>query len=127
MDCRAGGGCNDGDGSGIARQGLFVRLVEQSLFKQLRFQLLKRHRQIAHAIRRQSAAIELIGSVPGEDRDSAPGDGLHAVFRPEPQPLGLRPEHNAPQRPIPVLQRKIVVPGGIDLVIRQLAPDQDIL
>ncbi|MPM90439.1 hypothetical protein SDC9_137560 [bioreactor metagenome] len=124
---RPGGGGDDGNSPGIAGQELFMRLVEQALLQKLCLELLKGHRQIANPVRRQAAAVELIGPVSWEDGNPPLGNGLHAVFRTKPQPLGLGPKHDAPQRAVLILQRKIVVSRGVDLVVGQFSPHQNIL
>ena len=123
MDRRPGAAGNDGDPLGIRRQGLFMGGVKQSLLLELLLQLLKGHIQVPHPVRGQLGAVQLIRAVPGEHADPAEHHRLHAVFRPEPQLHGAAFEHHAPQGALSVLQGEVVVAGGIDLVVGQLAPD----
>ena len=123
VDRRPGAAGNDGDPLGIRRQGLLVGGVKQPLLLELLLQLLKGHIQVPHPVRGQLGAVQLIRTVPGEHADPAEYHGLHAVFRPEPQLHGAAFEHHAPQGALSVLQGEVVVAGGIDLIVGQLAPD----
>ena len=120
-------GRHNGDAPWIYRQRLLVRRVEQSLLPQLLLQLLEGHAQIAHALRRQPGAVQLIRSVSRIHADPPGGDDLHPVFRSEPQPHGAGLEHHALQAALAVLQREIVVPGGVHLIVGYLAPQQHLL
>ena len=126
VDRRACGGGDDGDGLRVLRQGLLMGLVEEPLLPQLFLQLLEGHVKVPHPVGAQGIAVELIGPVPREDADPAHGQDLHAVLRPEPEAQGLSLEHDAPQGPLCVLQRKIVVPGGIQLIVGNFSPDADV-
>ena len=126
VDRRTGAAGNNGDPLGELRQRLFVGRVEKSLVVELILQLLEGHEQIAHAVGGQAVTVELILAVPGVDADAAAGDDLHAVAGPELQMLGCAPEHDAAQNARFVLQGKVVVAGGVDLVVGQLAPHQDV-
>ena len=108
--CRGG---DDGDAPGIWRQGFFMSLVKQALLPQLFLQLLKGHAQVAGALGRQAGAVQLVGAVAGIDADTAGGDDLHTVFRAEAQTRGAAPEHNTLQTALAVLQRKVVMAGGV--------------
>ena len=101
--------------------------IEEALGVELGFQLLEGNRQIPRPLRGQGIAVELVGPVPGEDGDPPLGNGLHAVFRAEPEAGGLPPEHDAPQGPLRVLEGEVVVPGGIHFIIGELAPDVHVL
>ena len=85
VDCRPCGGCDDGDCLRIRWKGLFVGGIEEALRIEAGLQLFEGHRQIPRPLRRQSVAVELVGSVSGKDRHTARGDGSHAVFRTEPE------------------------------------------
>ena len=122
MDRRAGGACNDPDGSRERRQGFLMLRGKQPLRCQFRFQLLKGGVKVAHAIHAHGTAIQLERTVPWVDGNAPHGDHLHAVLRPEPQPGGACFKHNAFQRRIFILQREIMVAGGIHLVIANLPP-----
>ena len=113
VDRRACRGGDDGDAPGIWRQGFFMDLVKQALLPQLFLQLLKGHTQVAGALGRQAGAVQLIGAVAGIDADTAGGDDLHTVFRAEAQARGAAPEHNTLQTALAVLQRKVVMAGGV--------------
>ena len=119
-------GGDDGDTPGEPGQRLLVGRVEQPLPVQLLLQLLKGHIQVAHAVGGQTAAIQLIRAVPRVDADAAGGDDLHPVLRLEPQLHGRALEHHAPQSALAVLQRKIVVAGGVYLVVGDLPPQQQV-
>ena len=119
--CRRG---DQGDAPGIGGQRPFVGLVEQALPQQLLLQLLKGYVQVPRSLRGQADAVQLILPVPWEHGDPPGGDDLHPVLRAEAQGGGVPPEHDAPQCPLAVLQRKIVVPGGIHLIVGQLPPHQ---
>ena len=108
--CRGG---DDGDAPGIWRQGLFMAFVKQALLPQLFLQLLKGHTQVAGALGRQAGTVQLVGAVAGIDADTAGGDDLHTVFRAEAQAHGTAPEHNTLQTALAVLQRKVVMAGGV--------------
>ena len=95
--------------------------IEQALCGKLFLQLLKGDLQIADALRHDAGAIQLIGSVAQIYGNAAEHRNAHAVFRPEAQSGGAALEHDAAQAALAVLQRKIVVPGGIDLVVGQFA------
>ena len=125
MDCRSGGGGDDGDPLRKFRQGLFVGLVEKALFIKLLLQLLEGQRQISRPLRGHGVAVKLIRAVPGKDADPARHQHLHAVFRTKPQTQSLPLEHDAPDGSGGVLQGKIVVPRGVHLIVGDLAPDAD--
>ena len=97
MDRCTGGGGDDGDGPWVSGQGLFVGRVKQALGLELGFQLLKGHVQVSHPVRGQIGAVELVGSVPGEDGNLAQRQHLHAVFRAKPEADGAGLEHHAAQ------------------------------
>ena len=90
-----------------------MAFVKQALLPQLFLQLLKGHAQVAGALRRQAGAVQLVGTVAGIDADTAGGDDLHTVFRAEAQARGAAPEHNTLQTALTVLQRKVVMAGGV--------------
>ena len=102
-----------------------MRGVEEPLGGQLGLELLIGHLQIARALRHQALAIELIGPVARVDGDTAKGRDAHAALRPETELRGSRAEHHAAQAGFRVLEREIVVARGVDLVVRELAPDID--
>ena len=127
VDRRACRGGDDGDAPGIWRQGLFMAFVKQALLPQLFLQLLKGHAQVAGALGRQAGTVQLVRAVAGIDADTAGGDDLHTVFRAEAQARGAAPEHNTLQTALTVLQRKVVMAGGVYLIVGDLAPQQDLL
>ena len=59
--------------------------VEQALLIQAALELLKGHRQRAHAVRLQAGHIDLILPAFGKQTHPAVKDDLHAAFRPEAQ------------------------------------------
>ena len=97
---------------------------KQALPRQLFLQLLKGHVKVPRPLRGQADAVELVLPIPGKNGHPPGGDDLHPVLRAEAQGGGVPPEHDAPQCPLAVLQRKIVVPGGIHLIVGQLPPHQ---
>ena len=115
---------NNADGAGIFGQLLFLLRVEQALGRQLGFQLLESGIQVPHAVHAHSAAIQLVSTIPGIDRNASKRNDLHAVGRPKAQPHGIALEHDALQCRSFILQRKIVVPRGVTLVVADLAPDR---
>ena len=127
VDRRARRGSHNGDLLRISGQRLFVGGVKQPLGVQLGLQLLKSHRQVAHALRGHGIAVELIGTVTGKHGDTARHHYLHAVFRPEPEAHGAALEHDAADGALLVLQGEIVVPGGVHFVVGKFAPDADVL
>ena len=127
VDRRPGTGGDDGDLLRVRGQGHLVGGVEEPLLPELLLELLEGHRQIPRPLGSQGIAVELVGPVPGKDRDPAGGHCLHAVLRPEPEAGGLSAEHDAPEGSLAVLQGEVVVAGGIDLVVGQLPPHQDAL
>ena len=88
-------------------------LVKQALLPQLFLQLLKGHAQVAGALGRQAGAVQLVRTVAGIDADTARGDDLHAAFRAEAQAHGTALKHDTLQTALAVLQRKVVMAGGV--------------
>ena len=117
----SGRGCDDGNRMGKFRQWLFPIRRKQSLFLQFGLELLKGHVQVAHAVRHHVLAIELIHTIAGKDGNPSESDDLHAVFRAETQTEGVALEHDAADGTVGVLQGKIVVTGGIELIIADLS------
>ena len=126
VDRRPGGGGDDGDGLRVPGQRLLVPLVKEALPPELVLELLKGQMEVTHPVGAQGVAVELVGPVPGIYGDPPQGYDLHAVLRAEPQAQGLSPEHDAADGPLRVLQRKIVVAGGVELVVGDLPPDVDV-
>ena len=122
---RASRGGDDGYALRIARDGLLVHGVEEALLTELFLQLLIGHLQISRALGHEALAVELVGPVPRIDRDAAPGCDAHAALRAEAQLRGRGAEHDAAQAGLRVLEREIVMPRGVDLVVRQLAAHAD--
>lgn len=104
----------------------FVRRVKQALPGELFLQLLERDIQIARAVCRQRAAIELVRAVAREDSHTSICDHLHPVFWPEAQALGTGTEHDAFECPLRILERKVMVAGGIDFIIADLAAHAEV-
>ena len=100
--------------------------AEKPFLQELCLELLKGDVQIAHTVGRQVAAIELVCAVARKDGDAAEGNDLHAVFRPEAQAHRAGAKHDAAERTGLVLEGKVVVPRGIDLVVAQLAANEDL-
>ena len=98
-----------------------MRRVKQALGLQLLLELLKGDVQVAHAVGREGVAVELIRPVARKHAHAPRGDDLHAVFRSEAQPQRGIFEHHAAQRAALVLERKIMVPRGINFVVADLA------
>ena len=78
--------------------------VKQALGVQLGLQLLKGHRQVAHALRGHGIAVELVGAVPWEHRHTARHHHLHTVFGAEPEFHGAALEHHAADGALLVFQ-----------------------
>jgi len=77
----ARGGSDDSNGMRVFGQRLFMRRIEQPFLREFFFQLLECDIQIAHAIGRYIAAIQLIRAVARKNCHTAIRDHLHAVFR----------------------------------------------
>ena len=105
-------------------QGLLVLLGKESLAQQSFFQLFKGYKQVPRTLWGEADAVHLVLPVPGKDGYPPGGDDLHPVLRTETQGGSIPPEHHAPQGPLPVFQGKVVVAGGIHLIVGQLPPHQ---
>ena len=116
---------NDRNALGIARNGLFMRRVEQALLFELGLELFVGDLQISAALRHQRLAVELIRPVARVHADAPVGRDAHAALRPEAQLAGRRTEHDALERALRVLEREIMVARGVDLVIGQLPAHGD--
>ena len=120
---RAGGRGDQGDRPGIPGEGLFPGGVKEALGRQLFLQLFKGHGQVPHPVGLHVGDIDLVLPALGEQAHPAREDDLHPRFRAEAETHGIRPEHHAGDDSPLVLEGEIVMPGGMDLVIGQLAPD----
>ena len=116
---------DEGDFPGKFGQRLFPGRVKESLPVELFLALLKGQMEVADAVGRQLAAIELVLPVPGEYRDAAVGDDLHAVLGAEAQVDRLPPEEDAPDGSLRVLHGKIVVSRGVELIVGDLPPNKN--
>ena len=94
--------------------------IKQAFQPQLFLELLEGNMQISYPVRRQRAAVELIGAVPRKNRDASKRQHPHAVLRPEPQRARIALKQDAAQGCAGILQGEIMMPRGIDLVIRDL-------
>ena len=94
-----------------------MRGVEKPLAFKLCLELLKGDVQIAHARRAQLRAIELVRAVARKDTDAAEGHDLHAVFRAETELCRHAAEHHAFERAPLILEREVMVPRGVALVV----------
>ena len=97
---------------------------EQPLLIKPILHLLKGNMEITRPIGGQAGAVHLVLPVPWEHRHPPGGDDLHPVFRTKTQGGRVATEHDTPQRPLPVLQGKIVVSRGVHFIIGQLSPHQ---
>ena len=118
---RARAGGDDGDRFGVRRQLFLVRRVKQPLCLQFLLELLKGDVQVAHAVGREAVAVELIRPVARKHAHAPGGDDLHAVLRAKAQPQRRIFEHHAAQRAAFVLERKIMMPGGVNFIVADLA------
>ena len=91
--------------------------IKQPLGVKLCLQLLERDLKIADPLRHKLAAVELIDPVPRIDGYAPPYGDAHSVFRTKTELSGTSLEHHAFQTALGILERKIVMPGGIDFVI----------
>ena len=82
--------------------------------------------EVPYPVGTEGIAVELVGPVPGEDGDPPLGDDLHAVLRPKSEAQGLSLEHDAADGPLLVLQREVVVARGVELIVGDLPPDEDV-
>ena len=108
-----------------------MRRIKEALFGEPCLQLFKREIKISHSGRDQLCTIQLIRSVPLIDRDAADRCHAHPVFRAEADSGRAGAEHHAPQTAVRILQREIMMAGGIDFIIGKLsahseAPQQHI-
>ena len=124
VQSRARGGRDDGDAVREARQGLLALAGEQALSLQLQLELLKGDMQIADALRRERRAVELVGSVTREHGNAPARNDLHTRLRPETQAHGAALEHDAADGALAVLQREIVMAGGVNFIVAQLTADE---
>ena len=120
---RSGGTCDDADGAGIGRQGLFMLRGKQPLGRELLFQLLKGRIQVPHSVQCHGGTVKLVGTVSGVYGDSAHGDDLHTIFRTEFQLHSAATEHDALQCTAFILQGEIVMAGRIHFIIADFTPD----
>ena len=125
MDGGAGLGGDEGDGLGVARDGLLVLGGKKTLLVQLVLQLFEGHVQFPHPVRSQGVHVQLVLPVPWEGGDAAVGDDLHAALRLEPQAGGRGAEEDAAEGSAGVLEGEIVVAGGVFFVVGDLPPDVD--
>ena len=114
---RAGPARDDGDALRIGGQRALVRGIEQPLAAELLLELLEGDIEVADAVGGKTRAVKLIRTVARIDADAAGDDDLHAVFRAEAELRRSAAEHHAAHRTLAVLEREIVVPRGIDLVV----------
>ena len=84
---------------------------------QLCFQLFKGSLQITCPGRHHRIDIKLYLPVPRIERDPPDSQNLHAVIRAETQQPRIALEKNAAQRAFGILQRKVSMPGRIELKI----------
>ena len=122
--CSSRRGCHQGDTPGIGGQWLLLGRVKEALGLQLLFQLLEGPVQGSPAVLHQLGTVQLILAIPGIDRHPAVGDHRQAVDGFKAQPGRIPPEHDAADAPLLVLEGKVVVPGGVALVVGHLAPHQ---
>ena len=121
MNRGACGAGDDADGARKLGNGLFMGRVKQALGLEFLFQLLEGGIEVTDTVHGHGGAVELISAVPGKYGNLTHGDNLHAVLRPEAQPQGIALEHDALQSRGLILQGKIVMPGGIELVVADFA------
>ena len=123
----AGGAGDDTDGTGIFGQRLFVGRIKQALGRQSLLQLFKGSVQIPNAVHSHGGTVQLIGTVSGEHRNLTHGNDLHAVFRPESEPHGIALEQDTPEGSGLIFQRKVMMAGGIELIVADLALDSHLI
>ena len=126
VDSRSGRGGNDRDLLRKRGQPLFMGLIEQTFSRELCFQLFEGDLQVSRAFRHDRDAVELILPVPRKYADPTGNDDAHPVFRAKAKLRGAAFEHHASEAARAVLQREVMMPRGIDLVIGQLASDSHI-
>ena len=117
---------DDSDPLRKQRQWLFVRAVKQALLLQLLLELLVGGIQVAHTARNEPRTIELICPVARIDRDAADGRNAHSARRAKAQRLRAAAKHHAPQAALGILEREIMMPGRVDLVVGQFPRHTDI-
>ena len=127
VDGGSGGRGDDADAVRKGRELLFMGGVEQALLKELLLELLEGDAQIPGPVGEQAGAVELIGPVAGIEADPAHGKDLHPVLRTEAEGGRAAPEQDAADRGFGILEGKIVVTGGVQLIVADLAPDADAL
>ncbi len=95
---------------------------EKPLLVELTLELLKRDLQIARALRHERAAIELIRAVARVHAHAPECRHAHAALRTKAQLHRAAFEHDTADAALRILEREIVMPRRIYLVIGQLAP-----
>ena len=98
---------------------------KKPLLEELFLELLESDVQVTHALDAELRTVELVRAVAREHADAAKGDDLHAVFRAEAELSRHAAEHHAFERAPLVLEREVMVPGGIELVVRDLAAHEN--
>ena len=127
VDRSAGGTGNNSNGAGVFRNGLFMGRIEQSLRGKFLLQLFKCGIQITHTVHRHIGAVQLVSAITGEDRNLTHSNDLHAIFRTETQAHGIALKHDTLQGSALILQREVMMTGGIQLVVADLATDGNLI
>ena len=101
-------------------------LVEQALGIEPLLELFKGNLEVPNPIRNNRGAIELICAITGIDPETAAYKHSHPVLWPESKLYCAAAEHHALQTALLVLQRKVMMTGGVDLVIREFPLDTQV-
>ena len=94
-----------------------MRRIKQALSPQFFLELLKGNGKVTGSVRRHALSIKLIRAVPREYRHTSGGNDLHPVCRCKAQTGGAGTEHHTAQCCAGILQGKIMMARGIDLII----------
>ena len=118
---RAGRRGHERDTVRTGRDGLLVPLGEQAFRLQFSLELLKRKVERTCTVRNDFRHIKLHRACARERADARLDDDLHAVLQTEFQPHRIRTEHDRIDGRVFVLERHVVVPGRMRLVVRDFA------
>ena len=101
----------------VAGYRLLVLARKQALFLKPGLKLLVGYLEVAEALGDYRLAVELVRAVARIDADAAVSRDAHAALGPKTQLTRRGAEHYAFERALRVLEREIVVPGWVYLVV----------
>ena len=89
-------------------------------------ELLKSHLKIPDTVRNNRRTVQLIRAVSGIDPQTAAGKNPHPVFRLKAEPGRTAAEHHALEAALLIFQGKVMMAGGINLIVREFPFDAQI-